>query len=79
MRAEMKIETMCRALFVSRSGFYEWRGKLSKPLDVAEEKLKEAILRLFRESRGTYGIRSIRRALPKEGFHAGQKRIRHLM
>lgn len=79
MRAEMKIETMCRALGVSRSGFYEWQERRSKPVDAFEERLKDAIQRIFRESRCTYGFRSIRRALPKEGFHVGKKRIRRLM
>ena len=27
MKAEHSIELMCRALKVSRSGFYEWRGR----------------------------------------------------
>lgn len=79
MRAAMKIETMCRVLRVSRSGFYEWLERCPKPLDAGEERLKEGILRIFRESRSTYGFRSMRRALAKEGFHVGKKRIRRLM
>lgn len=49
--------------------------RLSKPADAFEERLKEAIQKVFRESRSTYGIRSMRRVLPKEGFKVGKKRI----
>jgi putative transposase len=70
---------MCKVLRASRSGFYEWRERLPKPVDAAEEKLKETIRRIFRESRSTYGFRSMKKALAKEGFHLGKKRIKRLM
>lgn len=79
MRVEFSVDTMCKVLRVSRSGFYEWMDRVQKPLDAGEEKLKEATRRIFRESRSTYGFRSMKRALAKEGFHIGKKRIRRMM
>lgn len=79
MRAEFALEPMLKVLRVSRSGYYEWRERQPRPVDPAEEALKEAMRRIFRESRSSYGFRSMRRALAKEGFHVGKKRIRRLM
>lgn len=79
MRAEMSLEIMCRALHVSRSGYYEWRDRTPISPDVQTEPLMEGIRRIFRNSRGTYGFRRVRRGLAKEGVHVGKKRVRHLM
>ncbi len=79
MRAVFPVDTMCKVLRTSRSGFYEWRERLPKPIDPSEDALKDAMRRIFRESRSSYGFRSMKRALAKEGFHHGKKRIRSLM
>lgn len=79
MKTEFDVKMICRLLKVSRSGYYEWAVKGERPTLAAEVDLKERILRIFRGSRCTYGIRSIRKALGKEGFHVGVKRIRRLM
>lgn len=79
MRADHPVETMCKVLRVSRSGFYEWRERLPRPVDPVEQDLKDAMKRIFRESRSTYGFRSMKKALAKEGFHIGKKRIKRLM
>jgi transposase InsO family protein len=78
MKSEHSIELMCRALKVSRSGFYEWRVR-SIPKEPKWYTLKEDIQRVFRDSRRTYGHRSIRDALIKEGTRAGRKLILRLM
>lgn len=78
MKAQHSIELMCRALKVSRSGFYEWRGKAIKNKPEWND-LKRDIHRVFRDSRKTYGHRSIRDALIKEGTRAGRKLILRLM
>jgi transposase InsO family protein len=79
MKTEFDVNMMCRLLKVGRSGFYEWSVKGDPPTDTTEEDLKGRVLRIFRESRCTYGIRSIRKALGKEGVHVGVKRTRRLM
>ena len=79
MRAEFPVDSMCKVLLASRSGFYEWQQRLPKPVDPAEQRLKDVMQRIFRESRSTYGFRSMKKTLAKEGFHIGKKRIKRLM
>lgn len=74
MKAEHSIELMCRVLKVGRSGFYEWRQR-SLPIKVERTKLRDDIKRVFLESRKTYGHRSVRDVLIKEGMHFGRKLI----
>ena len=78
MKAEHSIELMCRALKVSRSGFYEWRGR-PVPKQAERIELRGHIQRVFRDSRKTYGHRSIRDVMIKEGRRAGRKLILRLM
>jgi len=78
MKAEHSIEIMCRVLKVSRSGFYEWRGR-KVPIKVERIELGDHIKRVFRDSRKTYGHRSIRDVLLKEGVRVGRKLILRLM
>lgn len=78
MKAEHSIEIMCRVLKVSRSGFYEWRGR-PVPIKVERIELGDHIKRVFRDSRKTYGHRSIRDVLLKEGVRVGRKLILRLM
>lgn len=78
MKTEHSIELMCRALKVSRSGFYEWRGR-PVPKKPEQVELQEHIKRVFCESRKTYGHRSIRDVLIKEGQRVGRKLILRLM
>ena len=79
MRAAFPVNTMCKVLRAGRSGFYEWKERLPKPIDAAEERLKDSMRRIFRSSRSSYGFRSMKHALGKEGLHIGKKRIRSLM
>lgn len=78
MKAAHSIEIMCRVLKVSRSGFYEWRGR-PVPIRVERLELQDHIKRVFKDSRKTYGHRSVRDVLIKEGVRAGQKLILRLM
>jgi putative transposase len=79
MSGEFEVRGMCGVLGMSRSAYYEWRCKTTPPVDEAREVLKARIRRLFLESRCSYGFRSIRKDLGKEGIHVGKKRIRRLM
>jgi putative transposase len=78
MKTQHSIELMCRVLKVSRSGFYEWRNRpsLKNPERI---ELKGYIQRIFRNSRKTYGHRSVHDALIKEGHRAGRRLILRLM
>jgi putative transposase len=78
MKTAHSIEILCRALRVSRSGFYEWRGRpiRSKP-DFPE--LKREIEAHFKASRKTYGHRRIQQCLLENNVYAGLKRVLRLM
>jgi transposase InsO family protein len=78
MKAAHSIILMCRVLKVSRSGFYEWLDR-AIPKKPERNELKGHIYRVFRDSRKTYGHRSIRNQLFKEGVRAGRKLILRLM
>ena len=71
---------MCKALGVSRSGYYAWRKKQhSCPEPDQEAELRRTIRRIHLESRGTYGRRRIQAALRREGHVLGMHRLRRLM
>ena len=78
MKTAHSIEIMCRALKVSRSGFYEWRSRRVRvPLERPE--LKDSIRYHFKESRKTYGHRSIHKCLRDSGIFVGRKLVLHMM
>ena len=45
----------CRVLNVSRSGYYDWLGRLDSPRVQENELLLKQIRQIHHESRGTYG------------------------
>src|SRR5690554_3141776 len=81
MKVDHNIEVMCRILKVSRSGFYDWRSRLVDRLKKAEEesRLAEVVLAVFKESRGTYGHRSILEELIKKDILASRREILKVM
>lgn len=78
MKAAHAIDLMCRVLKVSRSGFYEWRGRpMALPLEYSE--LKSVIRSHFIASRKTYGHRRIRQCIVEEGKRVSRKLTLRLM
>ena len=76
---EFRVETMCRVLKVSRTAYYRW---LIRPVSRRKEQdkiIKEQIVKIYKESRKTYGSPRIRRKLEKQGIHCGKKRVERLM
>lgn len=51
----LPIIKMCALLEVSRSGFYEWRGRPASATAERREELKLFIAKSFDDSDGTYG------------------------
>lgn len=76
--SEFSIRLMCRALGVSRSGYYDWRGR--KPSRRAREnaEIGAAMKRIHQRSRETYGGRRLWRSLLNEGYACGRHRIERL-
>lgn len=77
MKADHRIEVMCRVLKVSRSGFYDWRSRLVDRSNESDEesRLAEEVLVVYKESRGTYGHRSIQAELKKKSISASRRKI----
>jgi hypothetical protein len=46
---------MCRLPDASPSGYYEWRGTPPSARSVTDEALRGEVVRIYRESRSTYG------------------------
>ena len=60
-----------------RSTYYRLRGE-PEP-EVAEDPIADDVERVFRENRGRYGARRIKRELAKDGIKASRRRIGEIM
>jgi transposase InsO family protein len=78
-REEFAVKLMCRVLKVSRSGYYDWRKRKPSARDRANAKLLEAIRRIFKRSRKTYGSPRIHAELKAQGKTCGKNRVARLM
>lgn len=72
-RMKFKLSAMCRALKVSRSGYYRRCNKND------DSPLRGDIQRVFLESKKSYGSPRIHRQLQSEGIACGRHRIARLM
>ena len=70
---------MCRWLEVSKSGFYEWRGRAESAAARRRADLAALISHVFEDSDGTYGYRRIAAQLARSGIAAGPGLVRRLM
>lgn len=77
-RSEYPVTAMCRALEVSRSGYYAWRDRPPSPRSREDERLAVAIRAAHVASRQTYGTRRLQVELHAQGFDAGRDRIARL-
>ncbi|MFF4625853.1 IS3 family transposase [Nonomuraea jabiensis] len=78
-KASYAIVDMCSWLGVSRSGYYEWRGRPLSATAERRERLKEKIETLFEDSHQTYGYRRIHAALLRSGEQVSDELVRNLM
>jgi putative transposase len=75
------VAAMCQAFEVSPSGYYDWRQRQSAPGRRAQQdqKLKQQVLQIHRNSRKTYGSPRICAKLRESGQRHGRNRISWLM
>jgi len=59
LRLHFPISLLCRALQVSRSGFYSWLKRSPCKRTEANERLKIAIKVAHKRTRETYGVRRL--------------------
>lgn len=78
-QAEFAVGRLCRALGVSRSGYYAWLQRTPSKRATEDQKLGERIVAIHERSRGTYGVPRIHAELAKEESRVGRKRIARLM
>jgi putative transposase len=75
---KFRVTTMCRALLVSRSGYYGWRMRGPGERALANTALLDRIRHIYTRSRENYGARKIWRALVSSGEICGRHRIARL-
>jgi putative transposase len=73
------INTMCRVLKVSTSGYYKWLKGKNAPKKTDRPVLIERVKELHIETRGSYGARRISKQLREEGFNVGKYMAGNLM
>jgi putative transposase len=78
-REEFPVSLMCRALRVSRSGFYDWTKRDPSERTQAEQRLLLEIRAVHRRSGRTYGSPRVHRTLRKRGIRCSKKRVERLM
>ena len=77
-RKAFPIHAMCRALEVSRSGYYAWLGRPESARSQRNARLSVAIRAAHQASRQSYGTRRIHTELQAQGWQAGRDRIGRL-
>ncbi|MCK9386735.1 MAG: IS3 family transposase [Nevskia sp.] len=68
----------CRLLRVSRSGYYDWRGRGESARAAADRGLVAHLQRVHTQFRQAYGTRRVWRHLSAEGIACGRQRIARL-
>lgn len=75
---DFRVTTMCRALQVSRSGYYGWKNRDPSARAKANALLLERIRDVHRQSRENYGAVKTWRALRAMGERCGRHRVARL-
>lgn len=78
-RANISVTRGCRALRVSRSGYYKWLHREPSTRSVDDAVLAAEITEVFHEHRGRYGAPRVRRALRRKGPRPSKKRVARVM
>ena len=81
MKTEHPIRSLCEALEVSPSGYYDWSNRQAQPGPRAQEnaRLAQQIVQIHQASRKTYGSPRIQVVLARAGHAHGRRRIARLM
>lgn len=78
-KANYPVVVLCRVVGVSRSGYYDWKGRPPSQRQRADGALTERIQEIHKRSRGTYGSPRVAAALRSIGVHCSRKRVARLM
>jgi len=78
-RRWFRVDALCRAMRVTRGGYWAWRTRRPGPRGQADAVLLADIRRIHQDSRRVYGSPRVHDQLKKEGVRCGQKRVERLM
>ena len=76
-REKYPIQTMCRFVWASRSGYYDYIKRMDKP--DCDEALAAEIARCQERSGKTYGYRRVQIWLERQGIHRNPKTVLRIM
>ena len=74
-----RVQPMCRALQVSRSGYYEYLHRPPSAHSIEDDRLRPQIKAAFEKGRKNYGTRRIKKTLEKTKSIVSRRRIGRLM
>ena len=78
-QGQYPVSEMCRALHVSRSGYYGWRAAAHRPRARANAALDAEIGAVFKSHRGRYGSPRVTRVLQSQAIACSENRVaRHM-
>jgi putative transposase len=78
--AQFPVSLLCRAVGVTRQGFYAWKRRPPSARELADRELAERIRQIYSASEGIYGAPRIYSELKLgEGIAVGKKRVARLM
>jgi transposase InsO family protein len=78
-RALYRLPVMCRALKVSKSGYFAWRHGPESGRRLEDRALTARIKAIHAEHKGRYGSPRVHRDLRFQGIGVGKKRVERLM
>ncbi len=78
-RAQFPVALMCRALGVSRAGFYAAHRRPASARARRDEELRPQVYAIHQASRRTYGSPRVHAELQARGERCGPKRVARLM
>lgn len=73
------VEKMCRALNVSRSGYYAWRGRKPKNSELENSQIIDEIRKIHADSKYRYGSPKITKELHSLGWQVSRPRVARMM
>ncbi|MBS0298811.1 MAG: transposase [Proteobacteria bacterium] len=78
-QAQFPVSTLCKTLGVSHSGYYNWAKRMPSQRAIANRRLIEQIMTIYRTSDCTYGRFRITVELADRGVRVNHKRVGRLI
>jgi transposase InsO family protein len=73
------VAVACRLLEISRAAYYEWSKHVPSRRQASDAELTEKIKKIYEDSRRTYGVPRVHKALAKQGICVGKMRVARIM